>query len=609
MDRNYWRPAYEFYAFLAWTAAAAMAGWGMYRDGTAAGPFLLVVVVSTLVGVVRLSSALRVWSHRICLTGKGVQWIDGDELQRKMDARPDHVWLGWGFAWRRIHMQRVYDLEKVEVTKLQMPWPLRRRGSPKKGNPLLHGVEPQERDIYVSMEDMSGHVFVPATTGAIKTRLLALLAAQAIRRRPREAIIVIDPKGGDLHEALRAECIAAGREDDFAYFHPAFPGHSVRIDVLRNWTRSTEVASRVASLIPSVSGNDPFSAFGWRVINLITDGLINGMNERPTLMKIRHYLEGGVDHLVGSTIERLMERLGLDCEESLNVHRAKARRSGAGDPHTLSLVSYYKHELQPRMADPVVDGLVSMFEHNREHFDKMVASLIPVLTMLTAGDLADLLSPDRNDDHDTRPILDGLKIVDSACVVYVGLDSLSDTVVGDAIGSIFLADLAAVAGARYNAGVSEPRINLFIDEANQVVNPPLIQLLNKGRAAGVSACFFSQTVPDFIARLGNEAMARQVLGNANNVVAGRTKDKLTSEYATETFGRSVLRSVSLRQATGAVGDNVDPGGFSGAYGEGITETLSEIVPPEALGSLPDLEYFASVSGNRIVKGRIPLLRT
>jgi len=48
--------------------------------------------------------------------------------------------------------------------------------------------------------------------------------------------------------------------------------------------------------------------------------------------------------------------------------------------------------------------------------------------------------------------------------------------------------------------------------------------------------------------------------------------------------------------------------YTGSYGERLTETLSEIVPQEALSRLPDLEYFASFSGSRIVKGRIPLVR-
>src|SRR5690606_33189205 len=152
--------------------------------------------------------------------------------------------------------------------RLRVPvWDFWRRRGPEKGNPLLHGVEPVEHDIYVPLQELAGHVFAPAATGAIKTRLLALLALQAIHRRPRETVIIVDPKGDSaLRQLIRDEAAAAGRLDDFAYFHPALPHESVRIDPLFNWTRSTEVASRIGALIPSETGNDPFSAFGWRVL-------------------------------------------------------------------------------------------------------------------------------------------------------------------------------------------------------------------------------------------------------------------------------------------------------------------------------------------------------
>lgn len=66
-------------------------------------------------------------------------------------------------------------------------------------------------------------------------------------------------------------------------------------------------------------------------------------------------------------------------------------------------------------------------------------------------------------------------------VLYVGLDSLADATVGSAIGSVLLADLAAVAGDRYNYGIHSLKpVNLFIDEAAEVINQPTIQLMNKG---------------------------------------------------------------------------------------------------------------------------------
>jgi conjugal transfer pilus assembly protein TraD len=248
-----------------------------------------------------------------------------------------------------------------------------------------------------------------------------------------------------------------------------------------------------------------------------------------------------------------------------------------------------------------------MFQHNREHAQKMLASLIPVLTMLTAGDLAGLLSPDRQDPTDTRPILTGAGIADSGIVLYMGLDALSEAVGAYAFASIFLADLAAHAGARFNLGVSEPKVNLYVDEANEAVNVPFIQLLNKARSAGYHVVFLSQTFPDFVAKLGSEALARQVLGNANSIIAGRTKDGVTAEYVMENFGKTVVTSFQDQQGTNTVvgGEILN---FSASFGDRQTDTPTDIVPRDALGSLPDLEFFGSFSGRPLVKGRIPLVR-
>ena len=408
---------------------------------------------------------------------------------------------------------------------------------------------------------------------------------------------------------MRGECERAGRGADFAYFHPAEPAHSVRLDPLHNWTRTTQVASRIGALVPSESGNDPFSAFGWRVCYLVAEACATSSKERPTLTTIRRYVEGGIDQLLHRVVAQALAADGVDWEREIaeqkrKIPKGKRRPGDDATVETALLVALYKR-CYAQGTSALMDGLISMYEHNREHSQKMLASLIPVLTMLTAADLEALLSPDREDINDHRPILDGAKVVESGMVMYMGLDSLSDSVIANAVASITLADLASHAGARYNEGISEPKINIFVDEANQAVNAPFIELLNKGRAAGVQACFFTQTVSDFVAALGSEAMAQQVLGNANTVLAGRIKGKTTTDYVSEAFGRSVLATSRTSQGTQPQSDELV--GYSASYGHHTTETQSELIPPEQLGRLPDLEYFATYTGGAVHKGRIPVL--
>src|SRR5581483_2668603 len=213
-----WRPAYEAYSITAWFAAAVCTTIGLARHAVPAVALWSVAAVAAGAISIRVLQVSRVLSARFSLEGRGPEWISSDEVIQKVSARPGHVWLGWGFEWRRAHAQRLFDLQKIDVEKLRVPlaglWRrLLGRGVPSRGNPVLHGVAPAEMDLYVPLSDLYGHVFVAAITGAIKTRLLALLAVQAIRRTPREAVIVIDPKGdAALRDLLRAECKAAGRE-------------------------------------------------------------------------------------------------------------------------------------------------------------------------------------------------------------------------------------------------------------------------------------------------------------------------------------------------------------------------------------------------------------
>jgi conjugal transfer pilus assembly protein TraD len=109
--------------------------------------------------------------------------------------------------------------------------------------------------------------------------------------------------------------------------------------------------------------------------------------------------------------------------------------------------------------------------------------------------------------------------------------------VGSAMGSIFLSDLTAVASDRYNYGVNNRPVNIFVDEAAEVINDPFIQLLNKGRGAKLRLFVATQTFADFAARLGSKDKALQVLGNINNTFALRIVDGETRNISRITCQR------------------------------------------------------------------------
>jgi conjugal transfer pilus assembly protein TraD len=286
------------------------------------------------------------------------------------------------------------------------------------------------------------------------------------------------------------------------------------------------------------------------------------------------------------------------------AHRGNMRRpSEAASADLMAFVSFYEHHVAQNQRNKVLDAQVRVFRHNREHYQKITANLLPILSMLTSGDLGRSLSPDPFDADDLRPIMNFEKIERGRHVLYMCLDSLPDPSVASAIGALALADLAARAGMRYNLGTYH-RISLFVDEISNVINQPLIEILNKGAEGGLFTCCSMQTLADLARRLGSEDAARMALGNLNNLIALRTKDRPTQDFICETFGKTAIHTMRVGLSQGADAHLID---FSSSYSTQLTESFEEVVPADVLGKLPNLQYFASVSGGRIIKGRFPII--
>lgn len=165
-------------------------------------------------------------------------------------------------------------------------------------------------------------------------------------------------------------------------------------------------------------------------------------------------------------------------------------------------------------------------------------------------------------------------------VFYMCLDSLPDPSVASAIGALSFADLAARAGMRYNLG-GYRRISLFVDEVANVINQPLIEILNKGVEGGILTTCAMQTLPDLAKSLGSNNAARMALGNLNNLIALRSKDRPTQDFIVETFGKTAIHTlrVGLSNASDAhLGD------FTSTYTSQVTEALLERVPADILAN-------------------------
>jgi len=594
-----WRPNIEAKMAASWgLAATATLVIGKYIPVPLPSKFSAIAMsVCTAMAVYRGTQAWHRYVDKTRMGNYGMEFITIPELMEKtaLATKKSSVWLGTGFDWTDVEAQKMHAMLAQGVAqtigKITNEHHLN-------GEYWIHGLD-KETDRFMEVANLVGHTLLVGTTRVGKTRMMELLIGQAIMRG--ETVIIIDPKGDHaLAENARKICAAMGCPERFVYFHPAHPEKSTPIDPMRNWNRRTELASRVAALIPSETGADPFAAFGWKVLNDIVNGLV-ATGESPNLAHLKRYIEGGADNLLLNTLRHHFIDKVADWESRSSGFVKKNR-----DRILEAYIEFYKQIVIHEAQSSDLDGLISTFEHNRDHFQKMVASLIPILSMLTSDPLSELLSPEAKI-GDQKHATDMAKIINNNQVLYLGLDSLADGTVGSAIGSIMLADLTAVAGDRYNYGINSNKpVNLFIDEAAEVINQPTIQLMNKGGGALFRVTIATQTFADFPARLGDENKARQVLANVNNQIILRVIDAETQQYIADSLPKIKAKSLNLRYGHGVDAHVQDE--YQASYQESVIEEEAEIFPAAMLGRLPPLHFIAKMSGGRIIKGRIPILK-
>ena len=315
-----WRRAYEVYAGIGWGVAlifflaVGVAGWL---------PRPLALPLSLLcfaMGLLRLAQALHVLVLRASLAGRGIQVI-GTDVQAQWCQSPAEVFLGFGFEWRPVHSQRLYELAKIDYREFSVsPRLLRVLGYDSVPQPdaeiglaYIHGVEPREVALHRPLQNFEGGTLLVGTTQSGKGVALANLVTQAVRRG--DVVIVIDPKNSRrLKRVVERACEDWREPDTFMEFHPAFPEVGVRLDFTFNWQKPTEIASRIQSIMPPDTAG-AFSAFGWDAVNVVVQGLVE-IEERPNLAKLTRYIEGGIEPVLEGSLRRFYaETLGAAWRE------------------------------------------------------------------------------------------------------------------------------------------------------------------------------------------------------------------------------------------------------------------------------------------------------
>ncbi|MEW8021638.1 MAG: type IV conjugative transfer system coupling protein TraD, partial [gamma proteobacterium symbiont of Phacoides pectinatus] len=431
-------------------------------------------------------------------------------------------------------------------------------------------------------------------------------------------VIVFDPKGdAGLLRRVYAEAKRAGRTKDFYMFHLGFPQVSARYNAIGNFSRITEVATRIANQLPSEGNSAAFKEFAWRFVNIIARALV-ALNRRPDYQQVRRYIND-IEPLFTEYAEAHLNTHGAE-DWKEQVEELSSKISERNLPAALrgrskEAIALMRHLQAQDLYDPVLDGLVSAFKYDKTYFDKIVSSVGPLMEKLTTGNIAELISPDYLDKNDTRPIFEWMEVIRRKGIVYVGLDALTDTTVASAVGNSMFADLVSVAGHIYKHGVdgesidTPPTISMHADEFNELIGDEFVPLLNKAGGAGFQVTAYTQTWSDVEARIGNRAKAGQVAGNFNTMIMLRVKELATAEMLTDQLPK--VEVFTLMSVSG-VNDSSEPGSgidFSSRNEDRISVSEVPLLTPAELITLPKGQAFALLEGGQLWKIRMPLPAT
>lgn len=642
------RPAVELYTVVVCIACAFLCIFAPWAVALSSHIGLGMAAAFILFALIRLRDAWIVIRYR-----RNIRQLPRYAITSKeIPVSKKSLFIGLGFKWEQKHTHRLmqtyrpqfrkfveppyhYQLARRLEAKLEfapeyLSWIGRLTASdsflnpvrplpPVGGLPRLHGIEPVEVDVSLPLGERVGHTLVLGTTRVGKTRLAELFVTQDIRRG--EVCIFFDPKGdADLLIRMYIEAQRAGRANEFYVFHLGWPDISARYNAVGRFGRISEVASRIAGQLSSEGNSAAFKEFAWRFVNIIARALVE-LGHRPDYLLIQRHVIN-IDQLFIEYAQYFFAKnepkaweVIVQLESKLNDKNIPRNMQGR-EKRVVALEQYLS--ISPNY-DPILDGLRSAVRYDKTYFDKIVASLLPLLEKLTTGKIAQLLAPNYSDLNDARPIIDWMQVIRQRAIVYVGLDALSDTEVASAVGNSMFADLVSVAGHIYKFGVDDGLpggnsqakipINVHADEFNELMGEEFLPMINKGGGAGLQITAYTQTMSDIQAKIGNASKAGQVIGNFNNLIMLRVRETATAELLTNQLPKvEVYTSTIISGAT----DTSDPQGqsdFTSNTTDRLTATNVPMLEPAHIVSLPKGQAFALLEGGNLWKIRMPLPKT
>lgn len=560
---------------------------------------------------------------------------------RQVPVSKELVFVGRGFRWQPIHTQRLNQLKQVQneaytkhsklktavyqyckLNKGKFLARLLSRNSAVNpfrpppdvgGKPWLHGVGDEDKPVYIPQYVRVAHTFVAGTPRVGKTRLASIFINQDIRNDM--AVIVIDPKGDlELVRDMYSACVAANRLEDFRIVHLGFPELSAQYNPLKNFDQISEVATRITSAIAAEGEGKQFASFAWKYTNIVSMCL-QEMNQPISYKSIAFYISRLEQLLVAyadTVLPHQHSNYLEDIERILSNHDAKVDKAGNPPPpmeRSKAIIKWLKEYIDESIAKGNIESLhdqifIDLYDAaiiDKTYYDKITASVGPVFSEINKSNAANIFSFGQS--HSEVELMPCIKL---RKVIYIGLDSLTNFNIAQAVGKALLSDLVSTAGKIYKEGNSEHLLCLHCDELSEIIQESFVKILNKAGGAGFQVTAYAQTKQDLEVALGSKAWAEMTKGNLNTIFMLRVENEETANILV-----NVLPKVDVVNHTEVSTVSDTPHGAEGVYfnttnEDRVQKTSIPMLEVNDITSLPKGQAFVLVNGGELYKVRIPL---
>jgi len=220
--------------------------------------------------------------------------------------------------------------------------------------------------------------------------------------------ILISPFDLDLIRDMYAARKLAGRIDVFRIVHLGFPELSAPYNPLKNYDQISEVATRITDAIATEGEGKQFAAFAWKYVNIVAICL-EEMQQAISYKSVAVYISR-LDQLLMAYADTIM--LAHDPQyhtwiESLLAQPDRKHKKSAPMDRTRAVIEYIKEHITKTIAAGNVESLhdqilIDLYDAaimDKHYYDKITASVGPVLSEINKSNATSIFSFPKNDNE------------------------------------------------------------------------------------------------------------------------------------------------------------------------------------------------------------------